>query len=215
MSNQTYHTAQPSDSGSLLDSVPSYLYSPQSLTLVGCGVALLLLSGLNKGEKRRSATGHFSGAKEKQAAYKRARQQILKRERNSVALYIGQPTLFGKAPLVLPDAQRGTAVVGGPGSGKTFSIIDPSIRSAIEQGFPVILYDFKYPTQTSRVAGYAKEHGYEVRIFAPGHPESETCNPLDFLEDQTDSLMARQMAEVLNKNFASGSINKSEDPFFC
>jgi type IV secretory pathway TraG/TraD family ATPase VirD4 len=113
-----------------------------------------------------------------------------------------------------PDAQRGIAVCGGPGSGKTFSVIDPAVRSAINQGFPIILYDFKYPSQTSRIAGYAAENGYNVRVFAPGYPESDVCNPLDFLKEDTDSLMARQMAEVLNKNFSTGGANKSEDPFF-
>ena len=64
------------------------------------------------------------------------------------------------------------------------------------------------------IAGYAAENGYDVRVFAPGFPESDVCNPLDFLKDETDSLMARQMAEVLNKNFASSGAMKSEDPFF-
>jgi type IV secretory pathway TraG/TraD family ATPase VirD4 len=53
-----------------------------------------------------------------------------------------------------------------------------------------------------------------VRVFAPGFPESEVCNPLDFLKDETDSLMARQIAEVLNRNFNAGNSNASDDPFF-
>lgn len=55
--------------------------------------------------------------------------------------------------------------------------------------------------------------GYDVRIFAPGFPESEVCNPLDFLRDDNDSLMARQIATVLNKNFQL-SAQASEDSFF-
>jgi Rad3-related DNA helicase len=31
----------------------------------------------------------------------------------------------------------------GTGSGKTYGVIDPAIRSAINQGFPIILYDYK------------------------------------------------------------------------
>ena len=134
MSSQSTSSAQSTESASPLDSIPSYFYTPQSLILLGCGLALLLLSAVPKGEKHRSATGHFGGGREKKAAYKQAKQQILNRKKNSVALYIGRPTLFGKAPIMLPDAQRGTAVCGGPGSGKTFSVIDPSIRSAIDRG---------------------------------------------------------------------------------
>jgi type IV secretory pathway TraG/TraD family ATPase VirD4 len=70
--------------------------------------------------------------------------------------------------------------MGGPGSGKTFSVIDQALLSAIDQGFPVLLYDFKYPTQSKRIAGYAKSKGYKVNIFAPGYRESEICNPIDF-----------------------------------
>ena len=53
-------------------------------------------------------------------------------------------------------------------------MIDPAIRSAIDQGFPIILYDYKYAEQSSRIAGVA------------------------------DVDMARQVAIVLNRNFKSG-----------
>lgn len=207
-------TSQPANTEAATSKALDFLSTPNAWVFLGCGAMLLLLSGVRKGDKRKTAMGHFGSGTEKRAAYRQAKKQILDRKHNSVALYVGSPSLLGKDPLMFPDAQRGMAVCGGPGSGKTFSVIDPSIRSAIEQGFPVILYDFKYPTQTSRVAAYAKENGYKVRVFAPGHPESDTCNPLDFLKDETDSLMARQMAEVLNKNFSTGSADKSEDPFF-
>ncbi|MCV3212396.1 hypothetical protein OGM63_02425 [Plectonema radiosum NIES-515] len=32
------------------------------------------------------------------------------------------------------------------------------------------------------------KRGYTVRIFAPGFPESETCNPLDLLRDEEDAI---------------------------
>lgn len=37
-------------------------------------------------------------------------------------------------------------------------------------------------------------------VFAPGQPYTGICNPLDFLEDETDALMASQLAAVLQKN---------------
>ncbi len=113
----------------------------------------------------------------------------------------------------MPDAQCGIAVCGGSGSGKTISIIEPAIRSALDQGFPAIVYDFKYPTQTRRLIEYAARRGYDVRIFAPGYAESEVCNPLDFLRNNSDSLMARQIAEVMNKNFKL-SHQSDGDQFF-
>lgn len=41
---------------------------------------------------------------------------------------------------------RGTLVVGTPGSGKSFGIIDPFIRQHSAKGFAMMVYDFKFPT---------------------------------------------------------------------
>lgn len=114
----------------------------------------------------------------------------------------------------IPDIQRGIAVCGAPGCGKTFSVIDPSLRSAIEQGYPIVLYDFKYPAQASTLAAYAQFfHGYKIYIFAPGYDESNVCNPLEFLRDPLDGETSRQIAVTMNKNFNLGSGDK-RDPFF-
>ena len=40
---------------------------------------------------------------------------------------------------------RGTIVLGTPGSGKSFGIIDPFIRQHAAKGFAMMVYDFKYP----------------------------------------------------------------------
>ncbi|XHX78557.1 MAG: type IV secretory system conjugative DNA transfer family protein [Stenomitos frigidus ULC029] len=115
----------------------------------------------------------------------------------------------------IPDTQRSVMVVGAPGSGKTFSAIDPMIRSVIEQGYPICLYDFKYPTQTSAVAWYAEQLGYKIHVFAPGFPESDILNLLDFLtgDPNQDSALARQLANTMNKNFKIGA-SSGGDPFF-
>lgn len=41
---------------------------------------------------------------------------------------------------------RGTIVLGTPGSGKSFGIIDPFIRQHAEKGFSMMVYDYKFPT---------------------------------------------------------------------
>ena len=41
---------------------------------------------------------------------------------------------------------RGTIVLGTPGSGKSFGIIEPFIRQHSAKGFAMMVYDFKYPT---------------------------------------------------------------------
>jgi type IV secretion system protein VirD4 len=45
-------------------------------------------------------------------------------------------TLLGASPTVwFPHAERGTLVIGAPGSGKTFSVIDRMVESAFSKVF--------------------------------------------------------------------------------
>ncbi|RUR83801.1 hypothetical protein PCC6912_20440 [Chlorogloeopsis fritschii PCC 6912] len=196
------------------------LISPQGLVLAG-GIGLLLLLQLfSNGKKGKLATSYWGGAKETAQAKKKALKQITSPKYDSASLYIGvhrykgqkPPKGSGGVPVYVPDVQRGTAVIGAPGSGKSFSAINPMIYSAIDQGFGIIIYDFKYPSQ-AKIASYAKSKGYDVHIFAPGFPESEVCNPIDFLRDSSDAETARQLATVINKNFRLLG-NASEDAFF-
>ena len=41
---------------------------------------------------------------------------------------------------------RATMVLGTPGSGKSYAIINQYIKQIIEKGYSLFLYDFKYPT---------------------------------------------------------------------
>jgi len=190
------------------------LQSRNGLVLLGCFAIIAALALAGKRQRGKLATSRFGAGQEKAAARKRALQQIKQGKRNAVSLYIGNPRRAGDLrSLYLPDIQRGVAVCGAPGSGKTFSTIDPLIRSTLEQGFPCLLYDFKYPTQSARHAAYAASLGYKVNVFAPGFPESDVCNPIDFLRSEADAEMARQIAVVLNKNFRLLT-QHSEDAFF-
>lgn len=58
---------------------------------------------------------------------------------------------FRKGWVNIVNPFRGTWVVGTPGSGKTFSIIEPFIRQHCEKGFAVVLYDYKFPTLATKL----------------------------------------------------------------
>jgi type IV secretory pathway TraG/TraD family ATPase VirD4 len=218
----SYYTEQPSTLGQIQSSssqsfshLLSSLQSRNGMVLLGCLVLVAVFALMGDRKKGKLATSRFGNGKEKSAARKQALKQIQERKRNAVSLYIGKPTREKDSrSLYLPDLQRGVAVCGGPGSGKTFSVIDPLIRSALDQGLPVALYDFKYPTQSARHAAYAIKLGYTVRVLAPGFPESDVCNPIDFLRSESDAEMARQIATVLNKNFRLMT-QSTEDGFFA
>ena len=58
---------------------------------------------------------------------------------------------FRKGGVNIVDPFRGTWVVGTPGSGKTFSIIEPFIRQHSAKGFAMVVYDYKFPTLATKL----------------------------------------------------------------
>jgi type IV secretion system protein VirD4 len=123
-------------------------------------------------------------------------------------------TFMGSPPaLWLPDAQRSVLVLGSPGSGKTASAIDPMIESALAQGIPVLLYD-KKGDQMRLHAPLAARYGYEVHVLAPGEPYSGVFNPVEFLKDSTDAVMAGELGSVIVRNAQSAQGGGRSDEFF-
>ena len=58
---------------------------------------------------------------------------------------------FRKGWVNIVNPFRGTWVVGTPGSGKTFSIIEPFIRQHSAKGFAMVVYDYKFPTLATKL----------------------------------------------------------------
>jgi type IV secretion system protein VirD4 len=184
--------------------VVSHLHD-SGMDMILLGMLLLLATmQLTQRKTGKISTGRFGQGAEKRAAKRTAKQQRQQRKAHRVA--------FKAGTLNIPDAQQGIAVCGAPNSGKTYSIIDPVIRDAIVQGFPIVIYDFK-GSQLEAHAAYAAARGYQVHVFAPGFPYTGVCNPLDFVRDASDALMAGQLAEVIYKNTRRGT-HASENDFF-
>ena len=157
------------------------------------------------GGKGKLADGRFATGGEISKARKFGLKQIREAVHNQVALQLGN------RGLVVPDAQRSTAIIGSSGSGKTDSVMDPSIDSAIEQGMTCLVYDVK-GTLMKRHAAYAAAHGYSVYTFAPGFSYSDSLNILDFMAGPDDGAMAAQIARVLNANLRP--VGAKEDAYF-
>lgn len=211
------------------------MFSPISGMLVISLVALVwssLFGGVTKKHKHKLARSRWATRRERRTACRLALKQMKKRKRDKVALAIHtepipKPLELEKEriqiipkrgnSIYLPDANRGILVLGEPGSGKSYYYIDALIRSIINQGFPLILYDNKYQqedSQTAKVAAYAIERGYKVHIFAPGFPESSVFNPLDAMNGALDGEMAREIGIVFNANFRLVDGNGESNPFF-
>ncbi|WP_341531428.1 TraM recognition domain-containing protein (plasmid) [Nostoc sp. UHCC 0302] len=213
--------------------------SPAGLGLLACGALLVAAKCIDaKGGKAKLATARWGGNVEKTAARKLACEQIRERRHNRVALFIGTPrnissqviggvrkTKIPEDPgiIYLPDVQKGVIVFGGPGSGKSFFCLNRLFSAVISQSLAFAMYDFKFSLQESAtasakgqtpiLAGQALKQGYKVHIFAPGFAGSAIVNPIEFLKNQQDSSMARQLAITINRNFKLGS-DDSGNAFF-
>lgn len=65
---------------------------------------------------------------------------------------------FRKGWVNINNPFRGTWVVGTPGSGKTFSIIEPFIRQHSAKGFAMVVYDYKFPTLATKLYYHYKKN---------------------------------------------------------
>lgn len=71
---------------------------------------------------------------------------------------------------------RGTWVVGTPGSGKTFSIIEPFIRQHSAKGFAMVVYDYKFPTLAQKLY-----YHYRINKKAGLTPKGCAFNIINFV----------------------------------
>jgi type IV secretory pathway TraG/TraD family ATPase VirD4 len=220
------HTEMPST----LKGLQRQFQGANGLIFGGLLLGIMALYFIPKEKNKKLATARWAQGKEKLSAVRLANKQINERKRDGLTSWINSPIIKesqqnkpgidrfkvkpGKNTIFIPDCQRGTLVTGAPGWGKTFSVIDPMVRSILEQGFPMILYDFKFPGQAKEHIAYARHLGYEVRIFAPGFAGTDVCNLLDFLRDANDATTAAQIAKVLNKNFTLNGAQGGQDPFW-
>lgn len=117
---------------------------------------------------------------------------------------------------------RGSIVIGTPGSGKSFGIINPFIRQMINKGFTMCLYDFKFP-DLGEIAYYQylkkkkSDPNYKHRFAVVNVnvvEKSVRVNPFkaEFIQTQSDAQeMAESMVYALQKGGGSGG---GSDAFF-
>lgn len=83
---------------------------------------------------------------------------------------------FRKGWVNIVNSFRGTWVVGTPGSGKTFSIIEPFIRQHSAKGFAMVVYDYKFPTLAQKLY-----YHYRVNKKAGLTPKDCDFNIINFV----------------------------------
>lgn len=121
---------------------------------------------------------------------------------------------FRKGWVNIVNPFRGTWVVGTPGSGKTFSIIEPFIRQHSEKGFAMVVYDYKFPTLATKLYYHylknknAKDskmpHGMKFNIINFVDVEySRRVNPIQ-LKYINNLAAASETAETLLESLQKG-----------
>jgi len=114
---------------------------------------------------------------------------------------------------------RATIVLGTPGSGKSYAVVNNYIRQHIEKGFSMYIYDFKFDDLSTIAYNHLLNHSdaYKIKpkfyIINFDNPrKSHRCNPLNpsFMTDISD---AYEAAYTIMLNLNRSWIQKQGDFF--
>ena len=114
---------------------------------------------------------------------------------------------------------RASIVLGTPGSGKSFAVVNNYIKQQIEKGYSMYIYDFKFPDLSMIAYNHLQNHidGYEVKpqfyvINFDDPRRSHRCNPIhpDFMSDISD---AYESAYTIMLNLNKTWVQKQGDFF--
>ena len=138
---------------------------------------------------------------------------------------INLPTLFiykgkkHKGWINVVNPFRASIVLGTPGSGKSYAVVNNYIKQQIEKGFAMYIYDYKFPDLSeiaynhllNHLDGYAVKPTYYVINFDDPR-KSHRCNPINpsFMTDISD---AYESAYTIMLNLNRSWIQKQGDFF--
>lgn len=114
---------------------------------------------------------------------------------------------------------RATIVLGTPGSGKSYAIVNNFIKQQIEKGFSMYIYDFKFDDLSTIAYNHLLKHRDQYKVQPKFYVinfddprRSHRCNPLnpDFMTDISD---AYEAAYTIMLNLNRSWIQKQGDFF--
>lgn len=114
---------------------------------------------------------------------------------------------------------RATIVLGTPGSGKSYAIINNYIKQQIEKGFSMYIYDYKFPDLSEIAYNHLMNHSYAYKVKPTFYVinfddprKSHRCNPINpsFMTDISD---AYESAYTIMLNLNRSWIQKQGDFF--
>ena len=114
---------------------------------------------------------------------------------------------------------RASMVLGTPGSGKSYAIVNSYIKQQIEKGFAMYIYDYKFPDLSEIAYNHLLHHldayGVKPQFYVINFDDprkSHRCNPInpDFMTDISD---AYESAYTIMLNLNRSWIQKQGDFF--
>ncbi|WP_018964960.1 conjugal transfer protein MobC [Porphyromonas gulae] len=114
---------------------------------------------------------------------------------------------------------RASMVLGTPGSGKSYAIVNNYIKQQIEKGFAMYIYDYKFPDLSEVAYNHLRKHldAYKIKpqfyvINFDDPRKSHRCNPINpaFMTDISD---AYESAYTIMLNLNRSWIQKQGDFF--
>lgn len=138
---------------------------------------------------------------------------------------VNLPTLFyykkkwQKGWINVVNPFRATIVLGTPGSGKSFAVVNNYIKQQIEKGYSMYIYDFKFSDLSTIAYNHMMnyQNGYKVKpqfyvINFDDPRRSHRCNPIhpDFMSDISD---AYESAYTIMLNLNKTWVQKQGDFF--
>lgn len=114
---------------------------------------------------------------------------------------------------------RATIVLGTPGSGKSYAVVNNFIKQQIEKGYSMYVYDFKFPDLSMTAYNHLLNNldGYKIKpkfyvINFDDPRRSHRCNPIhpDFMTDISD---AYESAYTIMLNLNKTWVQKQGDFF--
>ena len=138
-------------------------------------------------------------------------QELIKSETNINIPYLFRYKGKSNKGWINLNPFRGTMVIGTPGSGKSFGVINPAIRQMIAKGFCLCIYDFKFP-DLAQIAYYHyllkkskdSDYNYSFHVINLNEVEkSRRVNPFHKKYIQTLA-EAQEMAESMVSSLQKG-----------
>ena len=126
---------------------------------------------------------------------------------------------WNKGWINVVDPFRASMVLGTPGSGKSYAIVNNYIKQQIEKGFAMYIYDYKFPDLSEIAYNHLLHHlnAYKVKpqfyvINFDDPRKSHRCNPINpaFMTDISD---AYESAYTIMLNLNRSWIQKQGDFF--